>query len=865
MTAPFTVLALRESYVAQSRILREVFDRTGDGRAAVAARSDLVDSLILRLHSEFLSANRGQPKGYCLVALGGYGRRELFPYSDVDLLFLSAHVRSEAQFKGAASEISKALWDARLRLSSASRTLAECDQLREDNVEFHVALLDCRYLAGDEELFANLREKVLPQLVVRERRDLVRSIAEMARMRHAKYGNTIFHLEPNVKDAPGGLRDYHMARWLVRISELDEHARWVDAEEAMSAKLGSEGLRAFEFLCVVRCFLHFRQGRDDNVLSYGLQAEMAARGLGHRGAEGTAPERWVREYFRHARAVEGLAGELLDEVSAGRSLLYELFEDWRSRLSTADFYVTRGRVFLRRPVNVKTPRTMLGLFEFVARHGLRLSAETERHVRQAHRAFARSARRLPDLWASLASILVLPRAAEALRVMHRLSLLGSLLPEFQAIDSLVVRDFYHRYTVDEHTFRTIEHLHRLRQPEGEWDRRFAEIFREVDRPERLFFALLYHDVGKGTFGEDHVRGSLQAAEAALERLRVDEPTRETVLFLIAHHLEMSGALQRRDIFDAETVRLFAETVGTAERLRMLTLMTHADIRSVNPEALTPWKAEMLWQLYAATANYLTRSVDEDRLSLSAVERRRVAQILKFLPASTDAGRLATFLEGFPGRYLLTRLPQEIGEHYQMAQELGAAPVRVQLAERGDRYELTLVTHDRSRLFAQIAGALAASGMNIVKGEAFANRAGVVVDAFQFTDLYRALELNPSEKERFQQMVVEVLAGSGDLEGPVQKRGAGQSLAAPKVEVETSVRLDDSCSAHSTLLELVAQDRPGLLYEVTSILAELDCNIEVALIDTEGPKAVDTFYLTQSGKKLNGSAQRTLRETLLQRL
>jgi [protein-PII] uridylyltransferase len=327
---------------------------------------------------------------------------------------------------------------------------------------------------------------------------------------------------------------------------------------------------------------------------------------------------------------------------------------------------------------------------------------------------------------------------------------------------------------------------------------------------------------------------------------------------------MSATLLRRDIFDRETIHAFAEKVRTPERLAFLTLLTFADIQAVNPEALTPWKAEMLWQLYAATSNHLSRSLDRERVHARA-ETASVEGILAHLTGKPSPGSIESFLEGFPQRYLATHTPEKIAAHYSLSLGLARSPVQVQLEHHRRFFELTLITSDRPALFATIAGALAAWGMNIVKADAFGNAAGIILDTFHFEDLHHTLELNPSEVHRFRQSLADVVSARQPLEPLLRGRIAPGRQRPPKVRVPTQVRFDDSCSSHSTLLEIIAQDRPGLLYRIGSALAALGCNIEVALIDTEGQKAIDVFYLTAQGAKLGSALQSAVAESLQKQL
>ncbi len=890
-TSPSSTLS--EVYTAESMKAQQQLVATGDGLTAARDRSRLVDRIVTQLYQDLVSADLREPKSFSLLAVGGYGRQELYPYSDIDLLFLCETSQAQEAWQEAIAAMSRALWDVGLRVGHSTRTIADSSQLHRDNLEFSISLLDCRYVAGDARLFARLHDRAIPQLMARDRQDLVGDLVEMTRRRHRKHGDTIFHLEPNIKEAPGGLRDYHVCRWLALIAEFDRAGRWVEPEGQWPPALKAPSQEAFGFLTAARCFLHTQRQRDDNQLTYELQDQAAALGIGQRSdglPRPLSPSDWMRSYYRHARSVDRLTAQLLDEAAPSRSSLYGLIQDWRSRLSNADFAVVRGRIFPRQPAAAPAePGLLLDLFEMMARHGLELSREAERWAEEASQRLADCRFSTSAAWQRLSRIVVLPHAPEALRAMHRSGLLVALFPEFRAIDALVIRDFYHRYTVDEHSFMTIQNLSELRArvvrpapvgpphspPEmGEsWERRFAEIFAELERPELLLLALLFHDVGKGMPQPNHVQGSLEAVESIFARFKVAPEDREMIRFLISSHLEMSSTLQRRDIFDAEVVRAFAGKVGAPERLKMLCLLTYADIKAVNPDALTPWKAEMLWQLYAATANCLTRNLDEERVRALALagsseaESAKAGRVRALLAASDgDPGEaLGAFLEGFPKRYLETHSPEKIADHYRMARRLVEHPVELELRKRSQWDELTILTADRPFLFASLTGTLAAWGMNILKADAFGNAAGLILDTFRFVDLYRTLELNASEVTRFRESVIAVLTGEVSLPSLMSRRSSPPKALRPKVEIHTQVRFDDTSSSHSTLLELVTQDRPGLLYRVSSTLAELGCNIEVALIDTEGQKVIDVFYLTSGGAQLDPREQQKIRAALLDQL
>jgi [protein-PII] uridylyltransferase len=781
--------------------IRDAFFRTRDAAAALASRTARIDEIVTERW-------KWMPQEVALAAVGGYGRRELFPYSDVDLLILTPDEKTQAAIKDPLSMFLRDLWDQGLRISQSVHTPADCNQIDSSNAELAVSLLDRRLLAGNESLFSQIRDP---------RSDLGRNIVALTNDRHAKFQRTIYHLEPNVKDSPGGLRDLQVLRWLGKLGAGD-----------------SELPAGVPVLFEIRCFLHYLAGRDDNKLSFERQDEIAAL-IGS-----VSPEALMRQYYRAVRDISRLANRRLERFESRGSRLFSNFRDRTQRLSNADFSVIHGSVFFRSTLNLESdPAMLMRLFTFIGRHGLPLAPDTEERLERQMPAFEAWVCAQPAIWPALREILRLPYAIKALRAMHETRALEAIFPELREMEALVIRDFYHRYTVDEHTLVAIETVLGLRDLKGD---NFGDLAAESPDLDLLMTALLFHDVGKGSPEEGHVVASRRIAEEALRRSGMGDREWDTVAFLIGAHLEMSATMNSRDLSDPSTARDVAAKTGTVEKLRLLTLLTYGDISAVNPAAMTPWRRQLLWNLYTQTYAELTRELTART----------------HLPDSQADPAVKHFLEGLPPRYLRTHSQAEIADHVQLDLESRDKGVAVKLTKSA-AWALTVVARDRPGLFASIAATLSSFGFNILKAEAFSNAHGSIIDTFTFADPSRNLELNPEEPGQVIRTVTKAVKGEINVAQLLSRRPAVK----PDLHALASARagFDNEASPTSTLIELVTQDRPGLLYDVSSLISKRGGDIEVVLVDTEAKKAIDVFYVKKGGKKLSDEDARALTDAV----
>ncbi len=801
--------------------LADASGRGEGGRHAMRQYSHRMDALIQQLYADAGSLTQS----VAVFALGGYGRRELCLHSDIDLLILFAGIigRDDERFLHA---FLNPLWDLGLTIGHHVREVSEGGGLEADNPEFLLALTDARPVVGDATLLDQFLEA---SDVARTNTRTLEALKALIAERHAKFNDTLYQLEPDVKEAPGGLRDLFGAQTIAKLTD------------PLLLAQGGSGARALEdaeeFLLRVRSVLHLEAGRHHNVLGHEVQ-ERAAERLGYAGSTPSQRvERFMGDYFRHARAID-------------RSL--------RFALKTAPTPIGRNLVrsadgirFIDTREAAERPETWLALFQAALDGGCGVSDEALTCVGQNAGRFAAQAFFPTRAHREALLRFLKPRQGLYARLseMHDSGLLGQMFPEFKAINCRVVRDFYHKYTVDEHTLLTIRNLERLTDKPSRDRERFGRLLAELQAPELLVLSLLYHDVGKWT-DEDHAAESARMAHQMFDRLELDEEARAEVDFLVREHIKMSLIAFRRDTEDPEIVRQFAQFVGVEERLKMLCLMTLADVEAVSRETLTPWKEELLWRLYVDTYNHLTLTYGDEVIDR---EQSLHSALLDHRPSDVSADEVAAFLEGLPRRYLQLFSQDAVYQHVRLSRELAPDTIKAWLDRVDSGWELTVLTQDRPFLFSNIAGVLSSFGMDILRGFAFTKPTGLIVDLFHFTDDEQFLELNAEGEGELLKLLESVVLGRSDI--ATRLRGREQGAFRRRLPgFSPVVHCDNESSRRYTIVEIVAEDALGLLFRVSRAMSESGCDVDLVLIGTEGRRAIDVFHLTRGGAKLTPDQQ-----------
>ncbi len=849
-----TLLQVRS--VAMSRL------EAGDKGLAVARLlGSVTEDIICALyeHARMLSGADPYSRGFALVAVGGFGRGELAPYSDVDLLFVRAGEMSPKD-AAAVEYMLYMLWDLGLKVGHSSRTVDECLKLARGDHTIETALLELRYLTGDKALADKLEQRFRTELANKGHARFIAAKLRERDERHARIGASRYMVEPNIKEGKGGLRDLHTLFWLARhrygFSRLSEYV----AAGVLTQDERRAFRRALEFLWAVRCHLHFIAGRAEEKLTFDLQPELAKRmGYSDR-TEYSGVERFMKRYFLVAKEVGTLTRILCakleeDDAKSAPRGLKRLMPSRRARPEEVapGFQVEQGRLSINSTRVLAKPANLLRLFSIAASLNVDVHPDALREATQRARTFQPAWRKDGAVREAFLAILTESRhPGAALRLMNEAGLLGKVVPEVGRIVAQMQFNMYHHYTVDEHTLQAIETISEIEHGRHKKQHPLAtELFPKIINRRALYLAMLLHDTGKGG-GDQQIEGE-KSARAACERLGLPAEEVDLVGWLVRHHLEMSDIAQKRDISDPRTISHFARMVETLERLRLLLVLTVADIRAVGPNVWNDWKGQLLRDLYRLTETALRggRS-DEDSVRMHLDEMAANA-MQKLREDLGDLAGLDQWLDAHEVSYWLNHDTEALAWHAREVLGARAAHALPHIAARlrpvQGVTEVLVYAGDRPGLFASLAAAISSCGANIAGARVQTTRDGAAFDIFsiQTSDMRPFGSDNPGAIETLiTRLHGAVFSDHATPPAPALSRRRAAFA------IEPWVRIDNDITPHATVIEASGRDRLGLLADLARACTQAGLSIASAHIDTYGERAADVFYVTIKGEQLSPS-------------
>jgi len=862
-----------KGFLAETHLALRDEQRMGicGGLGASRKNSDAVDAMIRALHdrsrARFLDSAPDLSYKMAVVAVGGYGRRELCPKSDIDLLFLH-HYKVDRYVEAMTEWMLYPLWDLGFEVGHSVRNVKETIRLGGADDSIRTALMDYRFVAGDEEFFREASREIERFLYFTDGdRFIEKKIREM-RSRHARMGATVYLLEPNIKDGCGGLRDLQTAQWAARIKYKVHDLSELRQKGVVGAQAVGAIRHVLDYLLRVRNELHYLFGKKADVLTFEAQEMLAERFRYRKIGPSHGIERFMRAYYLHAASAMQLADEVLEEV--GRFLPEEggrrSFFFFKRRMVGGEGILYKGKLQVKDHASFeREPIRVLEFFRSLQKTRSALSLQAKRNIQQALPAIGPAFREDPRAAQLFLEILSDPtHLRETLLAMNESRFLGRYIPEFEGLFCRVLRDIYHVYTADVHSIRCASVMARIetgktREKEEE---EFLRIYRSVPDRALLNLAILFHDIGKGK-GHGHSRIGAEIVAAIGARWGLPEKEISDLVFLVEQHLLMAHISQRRDLHDIELILSFADAVGTVSRLDQLYLLTYADMKEVGADVWTQWKAMLLAELYEKGRNVLEQGVLKRPFEERASRRREeVREMLRGLPRE-EADR---FLAQVDDRYILSTPDNRFPEHFRLlAMFNGQAPLveTIDSPESGVT-EFIVICPDQRGLFAKIAGTLSANGVNILNASISTTLDGVALDTFYVNSRGKSLKGDP-KKERVVADLLRVLRGEVDVSALIAEPKVGRFVRdkVPKYR-PTRVVFDDSVSSRYTVVDIFTYDRIGLLYDITRTLTSLGTDIFLSKISTKADQVADSFYLVdKDGEKISDPArQEEIRQALL---
>ncbi len=824
----------RNGLIHSKNLMARAVSNYSSPREFLRQHSDLVDGLV-RMAFQKAQSQVSAPS-VCLIAVGGYGRAELAPYSDVDLLLLYSSSKKE-DLPPLVEKILYPLWDLGLEVSCSSRSINECLKMAQSDLPIKTGLIDGRYLDGEYEFFRKLYSLFTKNVLHRKVQKFAEALAKDLYLRNHKYEDPAYALEPNIKEGEGGLRDFQIGRWIIRAKYKTD--RWDSILFPDHSRMLEKSL---QFLWAVRNQLHLLSGRRQDHLTFELQEKIAPiLGLSP-GTEGI--EEMMRQYHLSAQRISNFVNDILERALHEPSWVKKAFFFLQRKKTDDNFGMAYGELHLFDPVTFKRdPSQLMTLFKHCQTYRTHMDFRTEEAVMEALPFVDDRFRTSEGVNQAFLSILRKGDGVDTiLKKMHELGLLSRYIPEFSEIEGKVHYDLYHVHPVDIHSILAVEELGKLRG--GLYQKDYpllSSLIREIENPEILFLTTLLHDIGKGTDGDHSLIGQEMVKQIG-ERMGLPAEGRELIGFLVNHHLFMIETALRRDLHDEQVISRFANEVQNVDQLKMLYLLTFADIKAVGPEAWTSWKSTLLMELFLKASHFF-------EMGAVAGPFLRRDEMIQKLRASLSQEIISEYAEQLPDRYLSCYSAEEIARHIGMARSIEKELLFVEWkVEKEVQAKVTICTKDRYGLFSKITGSMFLNRLNILEAQIHTWGNGIALDTFWVIDATRNVDWR---LQQFKKDLEEILGEKVSLRDLLSKRkelnGIKQKVM-PRVPQE--VKINNLDSDFYTIIEVTGEDRLGILYEVTQALTEHGCDIHFARISTLGNRIVDVFYIQDEwGEKI----------------
>jgi [protein-PII] uridylyltransferase len=897
-TAPAEKLARYKNFLKVETHRLKLLHRAGaDGVEICQARAAILDALLKHFWRESL-AKIPDPahkllKPVALVAIGGFGRAELNPHSDIDFMFLHEGLVAGGKPQRPLAELFDGilypLWDLGFKVGYSVRDIADCVKVANTDMQSKTSLIESRLVIGDDSLFKKYQKAVVEKCVLGFEEKYIAMRLEDQTTRRTKHGNSACMQEPNIKNGCGGLRDFQNLLWMSFFKYRTRSLRDLQTREFVSESERKQLEAAYEFLLRVRTEMHYNTNRPQDVLGKNLQPSVASNlGYGDRSPS-LRIEKFMRDLYTHMRNVYLITRTLEQRMALLSPAQTSRLGKLRKLLGPAPrkmpepvdgFLFVDGEI---RAANNRifrdSPRRLMRVFLHAQQRRLTLHPDLAQLIRNQLSLVDREF--LNDEHVRETFLTILERRGEVahvLRAMHEVNFLGKYIPEFGKLTCLVQHEFYHQYAADEHTLVCLEQLDKIWEAQEPPFKYYEPVFQSLEHPGHLYLALLLHDVGKAAPHQQGQHASVGAALAlrAAKRLKLEPAATEMIQFLVDNHLLMALVSQRRDLDDASVIRNFARQAGTPEKLNLLLLLTFADSQGTSDKLWSGFKDSLLWQLHSRAMALLTGGTEFRRATEKA--REEVRDLVRELaPRRVTDEELDAHFASLPQRYFEIYTPAQIQDDVELAHRFmhrlilegsrALAPVTAWIDERDRGYSLVKIcTWDRAGLFGKIAGSLSAAGLNILGAQIFTRADGIALDTFFVNDARTGNLAEKEQREKFSDLLEEVLTGDEvDFRALIAKQSARSLYTAYLGErLGTQIRFDNNASDERTVVEIETEDRLGLLYTISQTLAELHLDIAAARVVTERGAAIDSFYVTDvdDGKVVSPERLKVIEEKLL---